>query len=141
MLNKCDVKTKMTNKRSSTNIKIGKRIAELRISRRMTQESLAGKLNCTADYISRVEEGDISFNPDFLIRAGELFDCSLDYLIKGGAAPLMPEKPPFAFDFPRSKEERIEKEKELLAAYMCKYSNLHRDVITVPASSSGFFDE
>ena len=66
---------------------IGKRIAEMRRSKKMTQEALADILNVTPKHISHVERDCASLSLNNLIKISEIFDCSLDYLILGKIHP------------------------------------------------------
>lgn len=68
------------------NQQIGMRIAELRRSRKLTQEALAEKLNVTTKHISHVERGCASLSVKALIELSRVFDCSLDYIIFGASA-------------------------------------------------------
>lgn len=77
------------------NQQIGMRIAELRRSHRLTQETLAEKLNVTAKHISHVERGCASLSVKALIELSRIFNCSLDYIIFGASmdktASLLPD--------------------------------------------------
>ncbi|PTE69283.1 XRE family transcriptional regulator [Staphylococcus devriesei] len=63
--------------------KVGERIRNLRKSKKMTQESLAEKLDVSRHSISNWER-EVSF-PDLhsLVKMTELFGVSLNHLIKG----------------------------------------------------------
>ena len=63
--------------------KLGRRIADLRRNRHMTQEELAEKLDISVKHCSEVERGLSSLSLDKLDYVAELFDCSLDYIIHG----------------------------------------------------------
>ena len=105
---------------------IGKRIAKLRKDRDLTQEELAEQLNCSIKHVSHVERGVASFSLDLLIDVSRILDCSLDYLIKGEEA--MPEdKLPSSIRYIlSSRDERMEKERELLLAYLKMYNELRK---------------
>ena len=62
---------------------IGARIAELRRSRRLTQEVLAEQLGVSPKHISHVERGCASLSLKSLIDLSRFFKCSLDYIIFG----------------------------------------------------------
>lgn len=66
-------------------IPIGKRIAEIRRSNKVTQESLADKLGVSPKHISHTECGTSSLSLKNLIEFCNLFGCSLDYIIFGKA--------------------------------------------------------
>lgn len=60
----------------------GEKIAKLRKENNYTQEQLAQLLGVSRQSISKYES-DIAYpETDKLIRLGEIFDCSLDYLLK-----------------------------------------------------------
>ena len=61
----------------------GKRIKEIRMGRRITQEKLAEELNVSWDHISKIERGTRSCSIDFLIAISEYFGVSTDYLLTG----------------------------------------------------------
>ncbi len=109
------------------NEEIGKRIAALRSQHEMTQEILAQKLNCSIKHISHVERGVASFSLDMLIEVSELFDCTLDYLVKGEASSLESQLPAFILKILSSKEARMEQEKKLLLEYLNMYRKLRLD--------------
>lgn len=64
-------------------ISIGKRIAEIRRSHNVTQEELADHLGVSPKHISHTECGTSSLSLKNLIEFGNIFDCSLDYIIFG----------------------------------------------------------
>ena len=64
-------------------IPIGKRIAEIRRSHKVTQEGLADKLGVSPKHISHTECGTSSLSLKNLIEFCHLFECSLDYIILG----------------------------------------------------------
>lgn len=68
------------------NASIGSRIAQLRKEHNMTQEQLAEKLDISIKHCSSVERGLSSLSLEKLIDVSNLFDVSLDYLIKGNSA-------------------------------------------------------
>ena len=106
------------------NEEIGKRIAALRSQKGMTQEILADKLNCSVKHISHVERGVASFSLDLLIEVSELFDCTLDYLVKGEESSPESQLPAFILKILSSKEERMEQEKKLLLEYLNMFRKL-----------------
>ena len=64
-------------------IPIGKRMAEIRRSHNITQESLAEQLGVTPKHVSHTECGTSSLSLKNLMEFCNLFHCSLDYLIFG----------------------------------------------------------
>ena len=61
---------------------IGTKIAVLRKLHGLTQEQLAEKLDISIKHCSSVERGLSCFSLEKLIEISDLFDVSLDYLIK-----------------------------------------------------------
>ncbi len=103
------------------NEEIGKRIAGLRKSRHMTQEELAEKLNITVKHCSCVERGISSMSLELFIELCDIFDTSLDYIIRGktpvGTA-LLPES------FVACLENANEQEHSILRSYMELYPQI-----------------
>lgn len=64
-------------------LSIGKRLAEIRRSHKVTQESLANTLGVSPKHISHTECGTSSLSLKNLIEFCNLFDCSLDYIVFG----------------------------------------------------------
>ena len=62
--------------------RIGKKIATLRKENSMTQEQLAEKLSITVKHCSSVERGLSSLSLEKLIYVADLFDVSLDHLVR-----------------------------------------------------------
>lgn len=60
----------------------GKNLRYLRASNNMTQTDLAVKLNVSHQAVSNYERGQRSCNLDSLILLSELFDVSIDDLLK-----------------------------------------------------------
>ncbi len=61
---------------------VAKNIAELRIANKMTQLELAGRLNYSDKAVSKWEHGDSLPDLCVLAEIAEMFDVTLDYLIK-----------------------------------------------------------
>lgn len=61
----------------------GQRIRSLRISRGMTQELLANRLNTTTDHLIRIEGGKRGCSIDLLVVMVNFFDVSMDFLMFG----------------------------------------------------------
>lgn len=64
------------------NATIGQKIAKLRKEHNLTQEQLSEKLDISIKHCSSVERGLSSLSLEKLIDVSELFDVSMDYLIK-----------------------------------------------------------
>lgn len=62
---------------------IGRRIAKLRKDRGMGQLELCGELDVSAKHLSECERGVSMFSLERLLDICEIFDVSLDYLIRG----------------------------------------------------------
>lgn len=62
---------------------IGSRIADLRNQKQWTQEDLAQKIFVTNKTISSWESNRTEPSLEFIIKLGEIFDCSISYLIHG----------------------------------------------------------
>lgn len=73
---------------------IGKRIAEVRHSRNLTQEALANELNLSPKHISHVERGASSLSLQNFVKLSRILDCSLDYLILGESNNALSKLPP-----------------------------------------------
>ena len=65
----------------------GKRIQQLRIQHKYSQQQLANKLNINRSYLSRVESGVNGCSIDLLVQLSDLFCVSLDWLILGRKQP------------------------------------------------------
>lgn len=103
---------------------IDQRIAEQRRRHNMTQDVLSEKLDITVKHISAVERGKSTLSIDKLITATEIFDCSMDYLIKGENSPDYSEViPKFILETLASKETE---EKELLLEYLKLYQKIRK---------------
>lgn len=109
------------------NESIGKRVAELRHAKGISQEELAKRLNCTPKHISHVERGVASLSLDLMIEASEVLGTTLDYLIKGTKAPAVAQFPPNILKIMDSKEEGMAEEKERLRTYLNMYGYLRND--------------
>lgn len=62
---------------------IGPRIAEIRRTKKITQEELAAALDVTPKHISHIENSTSSLSLKNLIQFCKLYDCSLDYIVFG----------------------------------------------------------
>lgn len=65
----------------------GKRIAELRKEKGLTQDQLAEKLNISTSNLGKLERGLQSFSIDLLIEIGFFFGVFTDYLLLGCSIP------------------------------------------------------
>ena len=66
--------------RKLNQIKIGKEIKKLRLSKGYTQKELASKIGVTTRYISDIEQDRSNASYDVLIKICNLFKVSLDEL-------------------------------------------------------------
>ena len=62
---------------------MGKRIAGLRKARGMGQLELCGELDVSVKHLSECERGVSTFSLERLLDICEIFDVSLDYLVRG----------------------------------------------------------
>ncbi|MCI7131299.1 MAG: helix-turn-helix domain-containing protein [Lachnospiraceae bacterium] len=62
---------------------IGRRIAKLRKDRGMGQLELCGELDVSAKHLSECERGVSMFSLERLLDICEIFDVSLDFLVRG----------------------------------------------------------
>ena len=65
---------------------VGERLKQLRRRSKMTQAKAAELLNISMPTYGRYERGDICISIDKLCVLADLYDVSLDYLLKGAAA-------------------------------------------------------
>lgn len=61
---------------------IGRKIANLRASRELSQEDLAGLAEVNRGYISRIENGHVAFSIPVLLKIATALDISPDKLLK-----------------------------------------------------------
>ncbi len=69
------------------NITAGERIAKLRRENNYTQEQLADVLEVSRQSVSKWEQDAAYPETDKLIRIADLFDVSVDYLLRGESSP------------------------------------------------------
>lgn len=62
--------------------RIGKRIAEIRNKKGMSQEELADRSRLKQANISRIEAGKYSTRIDILSKIGDVFDMQIDFIAK-----------------------------------------------------------
>jgi transcriptional regulator with XRE-family HTH domain len=101
---------------------IGRRIAQLRKDRDMRQFDLSCELDVTTKHLSECERGIAMFSLERLLDICEIFDVSMDYLIRG--VPTDEGElnfPPTMVEIFRSGNKR---EISLLTEYLNMYSKL-----------------
>ncbi len=62
---------------------IGRRIKEVRMERKISQEELAEKLNISVSFVSRWETGRAQINLKRLIEISKILEVTTDYLLSG----------------------------------------------------------
>ncbi len=62
---------------------MGERLRFLRNSEGSTQETVAMALGCTADHLSRIENGERGPSFGILLEAGEYYHVSIDWILTG----------------------------------------------------------
>lgn len=62
---------------------MGKRIAELRKEKGMTQEQFAERLNITVKSVHNYERGKSFCGPDILVEIAEMMETTTDWLLMG----------------------------------------------------------
>lgn len=104
------------------NTSIGSRISTLRKKNNLTQEQLAERLDISIKHCSSVERGLSCLSLEKLVEVSELFDVSLDFLIKGTSSNYVClELSPSIISVLTSKNES---EKELLQDYLHLYTKI-----------------
>lgn len=64
-------------------INIGKKIKQLRLERKMTQEELAERSNLSINYISRIENrNDLNISISVLLKLSDAFEIPIAELVK-----------------------------------------------------------
>ncbi|MDO4168783.1 MAG: helix-turn-helix transcriptional regulator [Lachnospiraceae bacterium] len=106
---------------SNLNSEIGKRISTLRKERHMTQEQLAEALDISIKHCSCVERGVSALSLEKLIEICDIFDTSLDYLVRGKVLDVL-------FTLPSSFTEILtqisDEEQVVLKEYLNLYSKI-----------------
>ncbi len=64
-------------------IEAGKRIQQLRKSKKLTQEQLAEQINTSTRHLQKLESGERGASVDTLVALALFFHVSLDFLILG----------------------------------------------------------
>ena len=109
------------------NAMIGLKIATLRKQHGMTQEQLAEKLEISIKHCSSVERGLSCLSLEKLIEIANLFDVSLDFLLKETPVNnishdcICDKFPPSIINILRSNNQE---EIKLLREYLCMYTKL-----------------
>ncbi len=101
---------------------IGKRIAKLRKAHRKDQLWLACELDVSVKHLSECERGVSMFSLERLLDICEIFDVSLDYLVRG--LPTDDEQLNFPPSMVRIFHSRDEQEIALLSEYLNLYTRL-----------------
>lgn len=113
------------------NATIGKRIAKLRREHNMTQEQLSEKLDISIKHCSSVERGLSSLSLEKLVDVSELFDVSIDYLVKGTLNPNEDNISQFLSEVPQSIVSIMSSDDEnlrsLLLEYLKFFSKIHQN--------------
>lgn len=91
---------------------LGSKLARLRKEHNYTQEQLANILGVSRQAISKWESDAAYPETEKLIKLGELYDCSMDYLLKDGEKSPVPKSQTAAFNlgtvyFERKSEKTI----------------------------------
>ncbi|MBQ8208898.1 MAG: helix-turn-helix transcriptional regulator [Clostridia bacterium] len=74
------------NKKEQFLIDMGKRMANLRKGKNLSQEKLAEEAGVTAQMISNAERGVKALRPENLYKISTALDVSADYLLSGKAS-------------------------------------------------------
>lgn len=101
--------------------RIGKKIATLRKENSMTQEQLAEKLSITVKQCSSVERGLSSLSLEKLIYVADLFDVSLDYLVRDFSDEEQEYIPQICLELFKNADN---KERLLLKEYLSLYQKI-----------------
>lgn len=101
--------------------RIGKKIATLRKENSMTQEQLAEKLSITVKHCSSVERGLSSLSLEKLIYLADLFDVSLDYLVRDFSDEEQEYIPQICLELFKNADN---KERLLLKEYLSLYQKI-----------------
>ena len=102
--------------------RIGKKIATLRKENSMTQEQLAEKLSITVKHCSSVERGLSSLSLEKLIYVADLFDVSLDYLVRDFSDEEQEYIPQICLELFKDADN---KERLLLKEYLSLYQKIN----------------
>ena len=103
---------------------IGRRIAKLRKDHGMGQLELCGELDVSAKHLSECERGISMFSLERLLDICEIFDVSLDFLVRG--LPTDDAQLNFPPSMVRIFESGDQEEIDLLNDYLNMYGKLHK---------------
>ena len=62
-------------------VQIGRRIADARVAKRLTQAQVAEYCNCTTNHISNIECGEVGPSFPIIAKIGKLLDTGIDYYL------------------------------------------------------------
>ena len=62
---------------------IGERLKKSRLSKKLTQEQLAEKLDVSVAFLSRAERGDVKINLSRISELCDILDVSISYILTG----------------------------------------------------------
>lgn len=62
---------------------LGENIKQERLKLNLTQEQLSEKLDISISYLGRIERGERNLPLDTLIKISNIFNVSVDYLLRG----------------------------------------------------------
>ena len=102
---------------------IGRRIAKLRKEHGMGQSELCSELDVSAKHLSECERGVSMFSLERLLDICEIFDVSLDYLVRG--FPTDDDGLNFPPSMIKIFHSGDDKEISLLNEYLNMYAKLH----------------
>ncbi len=86
---------------------VGRRLREVRKSKKYTQEKMAEKMGIYAKYLSSLERGVSKPSLPFIMKFSEINDVSLDYILKGeGSFHGLGEPDPYGTGRNLSKEDQ-----------------------------------
>lgn len=108
---------------SELNLKIGKKIASLRKEQKMTQEQLAEKLDISVKHCSSVERGLSSLSLEKLIQVCEIFNVSLDFLVRNLPSEESNPIPSVCISLFQNADE---KERRILKEYLSLYNKIKK---------------
>ena len=62
---------------------MGKRVRELRIARKLTQEELAEMVGISISFVGHIERAEKMASVETVVRLSDIFDVPVDYLLRG----------------------------------------------------------
>lgn len=60
---------------------IGRRLAQFRLARHLTQDEVGERLNIGSEAVSRLERGQVELSVAKLLQLAEIFECRADQLL------------------------------------------------------------